>query len=198
MSTTMTDKPRFSRGLPANANTLGQPLARPAQIDFLVDHVEQIAVFDVERGRHLWASMRRLQQVNQLTAAKASEQINALKAERNELRATANATKGSAPARPEVPAGRYAVDTEEGHLGFYHVHVSDKGFITVAVQASDAAHELPWKAALGVLRKIEEITPLAASIRYGKELGMCGVCGRTLTNEESRATGIGPICASRL
>lgn len=34
-----------------------------------------------------------------------------------------------------------------------------------------------------------------ASNRNGRELGHCGVCGRTLTDEESRARGIGPICA---
>ena len=28
--------------------------------------------------------------------------------------------------------------------------------------------------------------------------GSCGHCGRTLTNEESRARGIGPICAGKM
>lgn len=34
--------------------------------------------------------------------------------------------------------------------------------------------------------------------KFGKLYGICGCCGRTLTNEESIAKGIGPICASRL
>lgn len=37
-----------------------------------------------------------------------------------------------------------------------------------------------------------------ALVRYGLELGACGMCGRTLTDEESRARGIGPICAEKL
>lgn len=34
--------------------------------------------------------------------------------------------------------------------------------------------------------------------RYGLELGACGLCGRTLTDEESRARGIGPVCIDKL
>lgn len=34
----------------------------------------------------------------------------------------------------------------------------------------------------------------AAKERFGQEIGRCGCCGRTLTNDESRARGIGPDC----
>lgn len=34
--------------------------------------------------------------------------------------------------------------------------------------------------------------------RYGLELGVCGVCNRQLTNDESRRLGIGPVCLGRL
>lgn len=40
--------------------------------------------------------------------------------------------------------------------------------------------------------------PMAAVVRYGTELGICGVCERDLTNEDSRAAGIGPVCAKRM
>lgn len=40
--------------------------------------------------------------------------------------------------------------------------------------------------------------PKAASILYGLKLGKCGVCGRTLTNQESRDQGIGPICIKKM
>jgi hypothetical protein len=32
---------------------------------------------------------------------------------------------------------------------------------------------------------------------FGRELGQCGHCGRDLTDEASRAAGIGPVCARR-
>ena len=39
---------------------------------------------------------------------------------------------------------------------------------------------------------------MAAVTRYGLELGVCGICNRQLTNEESRAEGIGPVCKAKL
>lgn len=39
---------------------------------------------------------------------------------------------------------------------------------------------------------------VGAVARYGLELGVCGVCNRQLTNDESRRLGIGPVCLSRL
>jgi hypothetical protein len=39
--------------------------------------------------------------------------------------------------------------------------------------------------------------PLSAAIAYGKEFGKCSVCARTLSDPESIARGIGPVCADR-
>jgi hypothetical protein len=39
--------------------------------------------------------------------------------------------------------------------------------------------------------------PKAAAIAYGKQFGKCSVCNRDLTDPESVAAGIGPICAGR-
>ena len=38
---------------------------------------------------------------------------------------------------------------------------------------------------------------LDALARYGRETGTCGVCHRTLTDPESVALGIGPICRQK-
>ena len=38
--------------------------------------------------------------------------------------------------------------------------------------------------------------PIGSAIRYGRATGRCACCGLTLTNAESVARGIGPICAS--
>jgi hypothetical protein len=37
--------------------------------------------------------------------------------------------------------------------------------------------------------------PTATAVAYGRETGVCSCCGRTLTDPESIARGIGPICA---
>jgi hypothetical protein len=40
--------------------------------------------------------------------------------------------------------------------------------------------------------------PKAAAIAYGLKYGKCSVCGRDLTDKDSIAMGIGPICVSRM
>ena len=37
----------------------------------------------------------------------------------------------------------------------------------------------------------------AAMATYGREIGRCGYCHRHLTDEESRAVGLGPVCAAK-
>jgi len=104
------------------------------------------------------------------------------------------------PEAPDVPAGRYAITGEDGVLRFYVVDRPTEGrwagYVFVSVQASDELHRVRDRAAREAILATIAIDPRDASIRYGKELGQCGVCGRTLTNEESRAAGIGPVCAA--
>lgn len=101
-----------------------------------------------------------------------------------------------------VPAGRYAIE-RNGVLRFYAVEEGRgkwKGFTFVKVQASDELHPVKnSQERIAILNQIAEDTQ-GAMERYGKELGVCGAagCGRTLTNEESRARGIGPICAGKM
>lgn len=102
---------------------------------------------------------------------------------------------------PDVPAGRYAVTGEQGQTVFLKVDRPAEGTYAgrtfVKVQASDEYHPMALPVAKALLAKILADGLKAASIRYGKELGFCGVCGRILTDETSRAEGIGPKCAQR-
>lgn len=98
---------------------------------------------------------------------------------------------------PDVKEGRYAVEND-GVLKFYRVdRPADgkwAGRTFVSVQASDDFHPIKaWDSKVQILNLIAA-DPKEAMLRYGKELGKCGHCGRTLTNEESRQYGIGPIC----
>ncbi|QOP65588.1 hypothetical protein SEA_SUIGENERIS_46 [Mycobacterium phage Suigeneris] len=105
----------------------------------------------------------------------------------------------------DVPAGRYAVETEDGAtnaLAFYKVDRPTEGrwagYVFVKLMVSDDEQRLSQKAGQAVLQKIAAAGPAEASARYGHEIGECGVCGRTLTNDESRAYGIGPDCRKKL
>ena len=101
---------------------------------------------------------------------------------------------------PLVPAGRYAVENQEGILQFYHVDRPSagkwSGYTFLSVRASDELHPIRNKESKKfILDRIAE-NPSEASMRFGRELGKCGICGRTLTDADSRARGIGPICAA--
>lgn len=102
---------------------------------------------------------------------------------------------------PLVPSGRYAIE-REGTLKFYKVDRPTEGRWAgktfVSVQASDELHSVrSYTERRAILVEIAKDSQ-AAMERYGRELGRCGHCGRTLTNEESRARGIGPVCAQRM
>ncbi len=98
---------------------------------------------------------------------------------------------GGCPSAFPFPEGRYAVPTEDGPLGFYHLTDG-----RVFVQASSDLHLVPQPAAAAIVAKIA-LDPEAASRTYGREIGSCGRCGRVLTNEASREAGIGPVCESK-
>jgi hypothetical protein len=106
---------------------------------------------------------------------------------------------------PDVPAGRYALVAEkDGEPTTYFFRVDRptegrwKGYTFVKVQAGDDLW--PLKDAAKRRNVLAQIAadPQDASIRYGREIGSCGVCGRTLTDEQSRADGIGPICKGKM
>lgn len=111
---------------------------------------------------------------------------------------------GDRPSAEVVPAGRYAIDTEDGAVNataFYKVDRPTEGkwagFVFVKLMVSDEEQRMSRAAGDAILRKIAAVGAENAAARYGHELGECGLCGRTLTNDESRARGIGPICAAK-
>lgn len=98
-------------------------------------------------------------------------------------------------AKLDVPNGRYAIPGNDGALRFYSVK---KGTYTtfVDVWASDAQY--PIKAVPEKIRILQDIAADPdAGPRFGREIGRCYVCGRTLTDETSRELGIGPICRDK-
>ena len=104
-------------------------------------------------------------------------------------------------AAAEVPAGRYAISGKDGTTDFYMVDKPVegrwKGYTFVKLQLSDDLQRMPMSHQLTVLLRIGA-DPRAAMERYGREIGECGHCGRTLTNEESREFGIGPVCRAKM
>lgn len=106
-----------------------------------------------------------------------------------------------APAvKPNVADGHYAL-TVEGVVKFYEVVTPTEGkwagFTFVNAQASDDHYKIGREASARILAEIAQ-NPEAAMKLYGIALGKCGHCGRTLTDETSRALGIGPVCNKKM
>lgn len=119
-----------------------------------------------------------------------------------------------------MPSGRYAIRVslpqadirkvgqgDDKEWRFYNVDKPTEGkwkgytFIKRLIGGGDdggyrkvdmSAHERDL-----ILKEIER-DPKQAMIDYGKHTGSCGHCGRALSNAQSLALGIGPICAGKM
>jgi Family of unknown function (DUF6011) len=105
---------------------------------------------------------------------------------------------------PKVPEGHYAIE-RDGQVKFYKVNHGKSGsrwdgYVFLDVQASDVYYPIKNRE-----HKQEILAAIAEDVegamtRYGREIGRCGAprCGRTLTDPESIARGIGPVCAEKM
>lgn len=107
-----------------------------------------------------------------------------------------------APQRQPLPAvapGHYAIDTLDGaanEVGFYEVWHGRNGYIGLNREVGPSSVRVPWAQVPGILARIAA-DEIGALLRYGRETKSCGQCGRRLTNDESRALGIGPECRGK-
>lgn len=101
---------------------------------------------------------------------------------------------------PDVPKGRYAVDAANGETTFYRIGRSQDGRTFIHLQHGGQESEVPFTSAgyATILQSILDAGLYESAVRYGREIGQCGVCGIRLTNRLSRELGIGPICGGRV
>jgi hypothetical protein len=105
-----------------------------------------------------------------------------------------------------VPESKYALVRPNGELGFCEVKRGRKGtkwesfvFVDILIGAPGDWRRIPAK---GEQRK-QILALLAkdgyqnAAVRYSREYTVCACCGSPLSDPESLALGLGPICARR-
>jgi copper chaperone CopZ len=102
----------------------------------------------------------------------------------------------------EILDGNYALRCEGDMIKFYRITTSKKGFKNVQVRASDELHEVQWKAGIAIMHKIVAAGLVESRMLFVTELGRCCKCGRSLTDEASRANaqvngGYGPDCVGK-
>lgn len=101
-----------------------------------------------------------------------------------------------------VDPGRYAVRGTDGVVKFYKVDKGRPGtkwdgMTFVSVMASDEEHPVRNRSTrIGILAAILVDVDGARRL-YGQEIGRCARCNRTLTDETSRAYGMGPECRTK-
>ncbi len=104
---------------------------------------------------------------------------------------------------PVVPDSKYALYDGDGKIIFFEVRTG-KGkwahmqFVDRLIGHPGDWQKIPVKGAAkrDVLLDLD-MNPQAAARRYGKHFTVCGVCGSPLSDPESMAAGIGPICMRR-
>lgn len=100
------------------------------------------------------------------------------------------------PAMPDVPDGYYATRTADGTVHFWRVSHRN-AYMVIQAQASDTLHPVrSYTRRVGIAKQILSDISGARAL-YVEKLERCYVCGRTLTDAESRADGRGPVCRAR-
>lgn len=101
-----------------------------------------------------------------------------------------------------LPAGRYAVDTNEdaaNRTAFYVVKWWDgrngRMFSMYRMVGGHDDVRLPYGQALTIAGRIFDQGVEESERRYGRETEICGRCGIQLTDDRSRAAGYGEKCA---
>lgn len=98
---------------------------------------------------------------------------------------------------------RFAVKTEDGaanDLAFWWIVKKDgpqgpRYFLRQVIGGRGAVRvRMSPEAMVSIANKIKNTGPVEAMLKYGQEIGDCGHCGRELTNDVSRAFGMGPKC----
>lgn len=90
-----------------------------------------------------------------------------------------------------IREGRYAYAIAEGEARFYRVTRTGR----IRVQAGPSEH--PYNGALNTDLQWIKANPREAAALYGQLIEKCGRCGLPLTDDDSRARGLGPVCASK-
>lgn len=181
-------------------------LRSEGQARFMEDLITNLAELDAELGRQAREYTDRMTREGRWTPGRegnASRWITDLLAKLDQLRAATRPTS-SGPAAPsvEIPAGRYAIETDE--IRCYSINYGREGtrwegFLFLARISSD--DEFPIKNRTEKARILAAIAAdvEAASILAGLTLRQCRRCGRTLSDTKNPyfEVALGPECGAK-
>jgi hypothetical protein len=124
-----------------------------------------------------------------------------------EVVVTVDPTLSPSASLHELVDGYYAIPSATGNndLDFFYVS-TNKGFYNSGDKGKRSikrflggSQKLPLNKNLwaGIVERITAAGPFEAQQLAGRTIGICSRCGRDLTDEESRAFGMGPTCRGK-
>jgi hypothetical protein len=180
-----------------------------AQRKFINSLMSDLMTLDLDSwraGMDYMARMDEHQAWNPARDGNVSVWIGRLKAKIANLRATSSTPRWTAAADTyeDLPDGYYALTDDEDTVKFYRVSTGRKGgpyagVRFVKAQASDEFHPIRNQASrIAILDGIRAMGAQDSMGLYGRTIGRCGRCRRTLTDDLSRSRGIGPDCWGKM
>lgn len=181
--------------------TATSKIASEKQINFILS-LEQERSHDKVQGDTIETIMNALQG-NTVTSSEASAAIGDLLAQPKVIKGEAAASVKPAADRNllgPIPISKYAVEIAGEGLVFLEVkEYKDTRYLRQLIGAPGDWKKIKPVGARRVqlASAIMEMTPAVAAHRYSVEFTCCAACGSPLSDELSRARGIGPVCWQR-
>jgi hypothetical protein len=134
--------------------------------------------------------------INGLTKKEASEHLDGLFTMQRNMKV--NGTLPKKASKAELEAGMYR--TSDGRIFKVQKAVHGSGRMYAKELVTHGHGDAEFVYARGIVHTLDASQKLSLedAKKYGALYGSCIVCARTLTNEESIAAGIGPVCGGRL
>lgn len=179
--------------------TLDSRTATLDQVKLLAELLGELKEFELGRARCLWRALAQISHQGELTIGVAGVLITRLISQLRTHREVKASFDSDAQKRITVPDGRYAVRGDDNVVRFYRLATSKgrKGYQNVFVYASDEQHLVPLKVHNGIRQQIVAAGIDGSATLFGIESAKCYKCGRRLTDENSRALGVGPECIKK-
>lgn len=155
-------------------------------------------IMSLQRGKQLPEDWDWIDGTVNLDKGDASDHIKTLKA------FPWKEAKGKGNVEYNMPAGKYALQDDDNTWRFYQVDKPTEGrwkgytFIKLLVGSPGNYRQVD----IGAVRRHEILEIIDANAKqamvdYGLQSGHCGRCSSPLTDPESLARGLGPICAGK-
>lgn len=186
---------RLPPGATYPARVAGVPTAKkpisPRQLDFLRKLNDEIADALESVGDYQGAEDLRSISLSGLTSAQASQEIDAAMARVKDIRKLLAESKTA----DWLDDGVYRNQAGDVVMVYHTIHGANIQVGKVWAGEIDG-FVYRGRAALRGLTLAHRMT-LDEAAEFGRVYGVCCVCALPLTNEESKAKGIGPICETR-